>query len=62
MSSNSDPPLKEYIGEIEIGDDPPVPLSVWAVNASTAYHMVVQQYGEGHVISLWNEDEANTVR
>jgi hypothetical protein len=53
---------KEYIGFIWVGDDPGVRLSVWAKSGEEAWAKVVEQYGEGHVISLHNADDSRRPR
>ncbi len=55
-------PLKEYVGFIWIGDEPGVRLSVWARSPSEAGALVRAEYGEGHPMSLWNEDDAEKPR
>lgn len=56
--SQADSPLKEYVGFIWIGDEPGVRLSVWARSSSEAWALVRAEYGEGHPMTLWNEDDA----
>ena len=55
-------PDKEYVGFIWIGDQPGIRLSVWAPTGEDAWARVEAEYGEGHVISLWNEDDARRPR
>ena len=59
MSNEQDPPLlREYVGIIWIGDQPGIRLCVLATSVTEARAFVIEQYGEGHVISLWNEQDA----
>jgi len=55
-------PLKEYIGYIWIGDEPGVRLSVWARDPHEATALVEAEYGKGHVMSIWNEGDASSLR
>lgn len=55
-------PLKEFIGSIWIGDQPGVRLPVMARTAMEARESVIAEYGEGHVISLRNEEDASRPR
>jgi hypothetical protein len=54
--------MKEYVGFIWIGDEPGIRLSILAENGEDARAQVERQYGEGHVVSLWNEDDARKPR
>ncbi|MCU1465617.1 MAG: hypothetical protein JWM72_1545, partial [Actinomycetia bacterium] len=54
--------VKEYVGFIWIGDAPGIRLSILAESSTDAREQVVQQYGDGHVISIWNEDDARKPR
>lgn len=54
--------LKTYIGFIWVDDQPGTRLSVRAKGLEDARAAVVAKYGEGHVISLWNEDDASKPR
>lgn len=53
---------KEYVGIIWIGDAPGIRLRVFAPSALEARALVIEEYGEGHVISLWNEVDASRPR
>jgi hypothetical protein len=55
-------PLNEYVGVIWIGDEPGKRLNVWARSGAEARDQVVAEYGEGHVITLQNEDDASRPR
>ncbi|MFF5232804.1 hypothetical protein [Dactylosporangium sp. NPDC000521] len=57
-----EPETREYIGWIDLGDGNRIPLSVFAGDVDEAYERVVEQYGDGHELSIWNEEEANTWR
>lgn len=54
--------LREYVGVIWVGGDPGVHLRVSAESLDDARRQVVAQYGDGHTISLWNEDDAASPR
>lgn len=54
--------MRQFVGFIWIGEDPGIRLSVQARNVSEAKAMVIAEHGQGHVISLWNEDDANKPR
>jgi hypothetical protein len=56
------PPLKTYVGFVWIGDEPGVRLSLSARSAKEARAAVEAEYGEGHIVSLWNEDDASRPR
>ena len=60
--SDDERPLKEYVGFIWIGEKPGIRLNVWATDADDAWTKVVAEYGEGHVISIWNEADASKPR
>lgn len=49
---------KEYVGIIWIGDDPGIRLRVFAPSGREARALVISEYGEGHVIIMWNEGDA----
>ncbi|MEV0567472.1 hypothetical protein [Dactylosporangium sp. NPDC050588] len=53
---------REYIGWINLGDGNRISLSVFARDVDEAYERVVEQYGEGRELSIWNEEEAHTYR
>jgi hypothetical protein len=50
--------MKTYVGYIWIGDEPGVRLSVSARSPDEAMAAVAAEYGEGHVVSLWSEEDA----
>lgn len=62
MNDEQSPPAREYVGVIWIADQPGVRLRVVAASLEDARALVIGQYGEGHVISLWNEDDAASPR
>jgi hypothetical protein len=62
VDANQDLPLREYVGLIWIGEQSGIRLSVWAHTVEEARAQVLADYGEGHVISLWNEDDARKPR
>lgn len=58
MRRGDDSQLRDYRGIIWIADQPGVRLQVAARSLDEARARVIADYGEGHVISLWNEDDA----
>jgi hypothetical protein len=62
MRSTEERPMRQFVGFIWIGEDPGVRLAVEARDVDEARAIVVGEYGEGHRISLWNEDDARTAR
>jgi hypothetical protein len=62
MADDAGPPLREYVGFIWIADQPGIRLRLLATSPYDARDRVIAEYGEGHVISLWNEEDANTER
>ena len=62
MSEDGDDQMREYIGLIWIGDQPGIRLRLWASSLKEARACVIEEYGHGHVISLWNEEDASSPR
>jgi hypothetical protein len=62
MAVDEDAPMREFIGWIKIGDGERIPLRVFAVDVDEAYERVVERYGEGHQLSIWNQEDAETYR
>jgi hypothetical protein len=62
MNEHQDAPMKTYVGYIWIDDEPGVRISVSARSPDEAMAAVEAEYGEGHVVSLWNEDDASKQR
>ncbi len=60
--SSSGMPLKEFVGFIWIEDEPGLRLRVVARTAEEAREAIIAEHGEGHAISLWNEDDASRPR
>ncbi len=54
--------MREYVGLIWIGEEPGVRVSVVAESLESARRMIEEQHGTGHVITLYNEDEADRPR
>ena len=54
--------MREYVGVIWIADQPGVRLRLAAESLEDARARVIAAHGEGHVISLWNEDDAQSPR
>lgn len=55
-------PLREYVGFIWIDDRPGIRLSVYARSGDEALAEVEAEHGEGHVTSIWNENDAKKPR
>ncbi|SOD91578.1 hypothetical protein [Streptomyces sp. Ag109_G2-15] len=53
---------REYVGFIRIAGQPEIQLRLMASSSSEARAIVIEQYGEGHVISVWNEEDARRPR
>lgn len=62
MDHPNDRPMKLYVGLIWIDDRPGVRLNVSAGSLAEARAAVEAEYGQGHVISLWNEEDASAPR
>ena len=62
MNHAENAPIREFVGFIWIGDQPGIRLRVEARTVEEATASVVAEYGEGHTISLWNEDDARRAR
>jgi hypothetical protein len=62
MSGDDDLPMREYIGLIWIEDRPGIRLRILARSLDEANSQVVEKYGEGHVTSIWNEEDASRKR
>ncbi|MEL7296397.1 MAG: hypothetical protein AAGJ86_01980 [Pseudomonadota bacterium] len=62
MKENCGEVTREFVGFIWIGAKPGIRLKIYAPTISEARKKVIAEYGEGHQISLWNEDDANKPR
>lgn len=62
MNAELGEPKREFVGFIRIAGQPDVPLRLMASSSGEARAMVIAQYGEGHVISVWNEEDARRPR
>ena len=62
VNGPEDRPIKTYVGYIWINDQPAVRLSVSARSPEEAAAAIETQYGAGHVVSLWNEEDASKPR
>jgi hypothetical protein len=52
------PQYREYIGLIWIDDQPGIRFQISACSLEDARNLLLREYGKGHVISLWNEQDA----
>jgi hypothetical protein len=55
-------PTREYVGMIWIGENPGVRFRILARSLEEARSTVIEEHGEGHVISIWNEGDASSPR
>ncbi|WP_158751254.1 hypothetical protein [Streptomyces bicolor] len=62
MNAELGEPKREYVGFIQIVGQPEIQLRLMASSLSEARAIVIEQYGEGHVISIWNEEDARRPR
>ncbi|MEU1685776.1 hypothetical protein [Micromonospora sp. NPDC005707] len=62
MSVDPSPPVREYIGLIWIEDKPGIRLRILATSSDEARSRVTEEHGEGHVMSIWNEEDASSPR
>lgn len=62
VNADKTPPLREYVGFIWIEDKPGVRLRILARSLDEARTGVVEEYGDGHVISIWSEEDASKAR
>jgi hypothetical protein len=56
------PLLREYLGIIWIGDRPGIRFCILAASYADARSLLIEKYGDGHVISMWNERAASRPR
>jgi hypothetical protein len=56
------PAMREYVGLIWIEDKPGTRLRILARSIEEARIRIIEEYGEGHLISVWNEDDASSAR
>ena len=61
-ASGDDRPLRSFVGFIWIGDDSGIRLAIEARSVEEARSAVIDEYGEGHRISVWNEGDAQRPR
>jgi L-asparaginase/Glu-tRNA(Gln) amidotransferase subunit D len=62
MNAEPGDPKREYVGFIRIAGQPEIQLRLMASSSTEARAIVIEQYGEGHVISTWNEEDARRPR
>ncbi|MFE9499397.1 hypothetical protein [Streptomyces collinus] len=62
VNSEFGEPKREYLGFIRIAGQPEIQLRLMASSSSEARSIVIEQYGEGHLISVWNEEDASRTR
>jgi hypothetical protein len=54
--------MREYVAIIWMGDDPGVRCAVMARSLEEARAEIEKQFGQGHVISIYNEEDAQRPR
>ncbi|MER5571681.1 hypothetical protein ABT083_36780 [Streptomyces goshikiensis] len=62
MEAELGEPKREFIGFIRISGQPEIQLRLMALSSGEARKLVIEEYGEGHVISVWNEEDARRPR
>ncbi|MCG5437239.1 hypothetical protein PSH25_001088 [Micromonospora sp. PSH25] len=62
MNVDKSPAVREYAGLIWIDDKPATRLRILARSLDEAESHVIEEYGEGHIISIWNEKDATSAR
>ncbi|MEU5526161.1 hypothetical protein ABZ744_04410 [Micromonospora chersina] len=62
MNADKSPPMREYVGFIWIEDKPGIRLRILARSLDEARTSVIEEYGDGHVISIWSEEDASRAR
>ncbi|MGW1770047.1 hypothetical protein ACWCQL_39135 [Streptomyces sp. NPDC002073] len=62
VNAESGEPKREFVGFVRIAGHPDIQLRLMASSASEAWATVTEEYGEGHVISVWNEEDARRLR
>ncbi|MER6591703.1 hypothetical protein ABT214_07605 [Micromonospora purpureochromogenes] len=62
MNADKSPPMREYAGLIWIEDKPGIRLRILARSLDEARTGVIEEYGDGHVISIWSEEDASSAR
>ncbi|WP_433131202.1 hypothetical protein ACQPWW_09720 [Micromonospora sp. CA-240977] len=55
-------PMREYAGLIWIEDKPGIRLRILARSLDEAETSVIEKYGDGHVVSIWSEEDASSAR
>ncbi|MGW0239363.1 hypothetical protein [Micromonospora chalcea] len=55
-------PIREYTGLIWIDDNPGIRLRILARSLDEATTNVIKEYGDGHGISIWSEEDASRAR
>ncbi|MBB5825707.1 hypothetical protein HDA31_001896 [Micromonospora carbonacea subsp. aurantiaca] len=54
--------MRVYVGFVWMADQPGIRLRLRARSPEDARARVVEEHGEGHVISLWSEEDASKPR
>jgi hypothetical protein len=62
VNADKSRPLRGYAGLIWIEDKPGIRLRILANSLDEARSRVIEEYGDGHVISIWNEEDASRAR
>lgn len=53
---------RDFVGYLWVDDEPRRDLVVRARSVTEARRLVIAQHGEGHIVSLWNEEDARRPR
>ncbi|MCI4061490.1 hypothetical protein MRQ36_02415 [Micromonospora sp. R77] len=62
VSVDESQPIREYVGLIWIEEKPGIRLRILARSLEEARSLVSEEYGDGHVISIWSEGDAASPR
>ncbi len=62
MSTDTQGPLREYVGIIWIAENPGERFTILAPSLDAAETEMIRIYGPGHAYTLYNEDDAKKPR
>lgn len=62
MNVEPEKPMREYVGYIRRAGQPEIRLRLMASSIDEAEAIVIEEYGDGHWISIWNEEDARRPR